>query len=112
MLLDERDCGFSTKLEDKIKARRIRMKVTRFAIIEGILFRKSFSGPLLRCVSKSEATEVLNAIHSGVYGNHSGGRCLAHKAITARYFWPYIMQNAKNFVKRCKKYQKHAPLIH
>ena len=43
---------------DKIKAQRIRMKAARFAIVEGILFKKSFFGPLLRCVSKSEANEV------------------------------------------------------
>ena len=77
--------------EDKIKARRIRIKAARFVIVEGVLFRKSFSGPLLRSVLKSEANKVLNAIHSAVYGNHSGGRSLAHKAIIARYFWSCIM---------------------
>ena len=61
---------------------------------------------------ESEAIEVLNAIHSGVCGNHSRGRSLAHKAITAGYFWPYMMKDAMKFVKRCEKCQKHAPLIH
>ena len=73
---------------------------------------KYFSGPLLRCLTENEAIEVLNTIHSGVCGNHSGGRSLAHKAITARYFWPYMMKDAEKFVKRCAKCQKHAPLIH
>ena len=71
------------------------MKTTRFAIVEGVLFRKSLSGPLLRCVSREEVKEVLNAIHSGVCGNHSGGRNLVHKAIMAGYYWPYMMQDAK-----------------
>ena len=74
--------------------------------------KKSFSGPLLRCLMRDEAAEVLNTIHSGVCGNHSGGRSLAHKAITARYCWSYMMQDAIKFVKRCNKCQKHAPLIH
>ena len=62
-----------------------------------VLYRKSFSGPLLRCLANDEAIEVLNAIH------HSRGRSLAHKAITAGYFWPYMMQDAMKFVKRCNE---------
>ena len=88
--------------KDKIKAQRIRMKDARFTIVEGVLFRKSFSKPLLRCVSKSEANEVLSTIHSGVCGNHSGGRRLDHKAITARYFWSYMMQDANFFLRSAK----------
>ena len=41
-----------------------------------------------------------------------GGRSLDHKAITVGYFCPYMMQDAMKFIRRCKKYQKHAPLIH
>ncbi|KAL5578611.1 hypothetical protein UlMin_011053 [Ulmus minor] len=98
--------------EDKAKARKTRLKAARYALIRGVLYRKSFSGPLLRCLTKEETVEVLNAIHSGVCGNHSGGRSLAHKAITAGYFWPYMMKDAIKFVKKCEKCQKHAPLIH
>ena len=87
-------------LEDKAKARKIRLKASRYALIRGVLYRKSFSGPLLRCLTEKEAVEVLDAIHSGVCGNHSGGRSLAHKAITAGYFWPYMMQDAMKFVKK------------
>ena len=38
------------------------MKASRFAIVEGILFRKSFSEPLLRCVLNRKANEVSSAI--------------------------------------------------
>ena len=72
--------------KDKIKARKIRLKAARYAIIGNVLYRKSFSGPLLRCLTRDEAAEVLNTIHSGVCRNQSGGRSLAHKAITAGYF--------------------------
>ena len=60
-------------------------------------------------MSKSEANEVLNAIHLGVYGNHLGGSCLAHKAITSGYFWSYIMQDAYNFVKNAKNARNMLP---
>ena len=78
--------------EDKVKAQKMRLKATRYALIRGVLYRKLFSGPLLRCLTEKETIEVLDAIHSGVCGNHSGGRSLAHKAITVGYFWPYVVQ--------------------
>ena len=77
------------------------MKAATFTLIKGVLYTK-----------KNEAEEVLGTIHSRACENHSGGRSLAHKAITAGYFWPYMMQDAKNFVKKCEKCLKHTPLIH
>ncbi|KAL5577230.1 hypothetical protein UlMin_018929 [Ulmus minor] len=92
----------SILLENKVKVRRLRIKAARYAIVEGVLYRKSFIGPLLRCVSRKEMKEVLSAIHSGVCGNHYRGRSLAHKAITMAYLnvttndvikfiWKYII---------------------
>ena len=98
--------------KDKAKARKIRLKVARYTIVRGVLYRKSFSGPLLRCLTKDEATKVMNAIHSGVCGNHLGGRNLVDKEITSGYFWLYMMQDAMKFFKICEKCKKHAPLIH
>ena len=72
--------------EDKVKARKLRMRAARFAIVRGILYRKSFSRPLLSCVLKEEAKEVLTVIHFRVCENHSRGRSLAHKVITTCYY--------------------------
>lgn len=98
--------------EDKGNAQKLRLKAALYTLVRGILYRNSFAGPLLRCLTKEEVTEVLTGIHSGVCGNQSGERSLAHKEITARYFWLYMMQYTKDFVKRCEKCQKHASLIH
>ena len=38
--------------EDTNQARKLRLKVARYTLLEGVLFKKSFSGPLLRCVMK------------------------------------------------------------
>ena len=37
---------------------------------------------------------------------------MAHKALTVGYFWPYMMQDAQEFARSCKKCQKHGLLIH
>ena len=82
--------------KDKVKARKNKFRATRYTIVREVLYRKSFSCPLLRCLTENKAIEVLNTIHSG-------GRSLAHKAITTRYFWPYMLKDTEKFVKRCKK---------
>ncbi|RVX16976.1 hypothetical protein CK203_003423 [Vitis vinifera] len=45
----------------------------------GHLYKRSFTGPYLRCLSPSKALYVLAELHEGVCGNHSGGRSLAHR---------------------------------
>ena len=76
----------STLPKDKVRTRMIRLRAAWFTMIKGVMFKKSFSGPLLRCVSREEAKAVLQAIHSEVCGNHFGGRSLAHKKILFGYF--------------------------
>ena len=98
--------------EDKGEARRLRLKAARYSMIEGELFRRSFDGPLLRCVREQDQKYVLQQLHSGVCGSHTGGRSLAHRVLSAGYYWPYMMQGAKDFSRKCLKCQKHTPVVH
>ncbi|XP_059669052.1 uncharacterized protein LOC132314174 [Cornus florida] len=70
----------------KPEARKLRLTAVKYAIINNQLYRKSFSGPYLKCLSPTEALVVLKQIHDGDCGNHSGGRSLAHKVLTQGYF--------------------------
>ncbi|GJX62497.1 reverse transcriptase domain-containing protein [Tanacetum coccineum] len=47
------------------KARAVRRKSQRFAVINGVLYKKSFLGPWLRCVGPLQANYVLREIHEG-----------------------------------------------
>ena len=58
--------------KDKNQARKLRIKAVRYIMLEGVLYKKSFSGPLLRCITKEESIAILKSIHSGVYDNHYG----------------------------------------
>ncbi|BFG17096.1 hypothetical protein CerSpe_033700 [Prunus speciosa] len=100
-----------TQPDDPIEARKLRIKAARYAIIDDTLFRKSFSGPYLRCLDPREAEWVLKETHQGTCGNHTGGRSLARKALTQGYFWPYMARDAEQFSRKCDKCQRHAPLI-
>ncbi|XP_042944810.1 uncharacterized protein LOC122278690 [Carya illinoinensis] len=91
--------------EIKDEARRVKKKVTRFQLIDGVLYKRGFSTPLLRCISTQEAQYVLAEIHEGICGNHSGRRTLARKVVRAGYYWPNALKDAREFSKKCVKCQ-------
>ena len=98
--------------EEPKQAHKIRVQAVRFNLIEGNLYKRSFSGPYLRCLNHSEALYVLVELHERVCGNHSGGRFLAHRAHSQGYYWPTMKKDAAAYVKKCDKCQKHAPIPH
>ncbi|XP_021764856.1 uncharacterized protein LOC110729427 [Chenopodium quinoa] len=86
--------------EDKKLASKMKRIGSRFIIFKGELLKKSFSAPLLKCVGPTDANYILREIHFGICGNHIGGRTLAHKALRAVFYWPTLVQDAKELVKR------------
>ncbi|GJW10463.1 reverse transcriptase domain-containing protein [Tanacetum coccineum] len=66
---------------DMKKARAIRRKSWRFAVINGILYKKSFLGPWLWCVGPLQANYVLREIHEGSCSMYAGTRSVVAKAL-------------------------------
>ena len=60
-------------LEDKNKARLLRLKVVRYILYNGQLYRRGFLTPLPKCVDLEEGNYILREIHEGVCNNHAGG---------------------------------------
>ncbi|XP_062074931.1 uncharacterized protein LOC133778936 [Humulus lupulus] len=77
-------------------AKLLRFRTQRYSIIHGMLYRKSFNDPYLRCLRPSEAKKLLEEIHERTCGNHTGGGSLA---LTAGYYWPYMMTEARDYAK-------------
>ena len=98
--------------ENKNEARNWRIRATRYASISNHLYRKSFTRSYLRCLNLEDSQRLLEEIHKAVCGNHSGGRNLSHKAFTIDYYWPYMMTEAREYVKKCDKCQNFALLNH
>nr|CAN81727.1 hypothetical protein VITISV_017319 [Vitis vinifera] len=97
---------------DLKQAHKVRVQAACFTLIGGHLYKRSFTGPYLRCLGHSEAQYVLAELHEGICGNHSGGRSLAHRAHSQGYYWPTMKKDAAAYVKNCDKCQKHAPIPH
>lgn len=93
-------------------ARSLRMKAAHYALHNGVLYKKGYLEPWLRCVGPNQALYVLQELHHGSCGSHAGARTLAQKAIRTGYFWPSIYRDADRLVRSCKQCQLHAPLKH
>ena len=50
------------------EARKLQVRAFKYVLIKGILYRKSFVIPYLRCLRPDEAQETLREVHEGVCG--------------------------------------------
>lgn len=72
--------------EDKLEARRLKLRSSNYNIQDRKLYKQGFSFPNLKCISRQEGEAVLESIHSGPCDNHSSPRSLAQKALRTGYF--------------------------
>nr|GFB21339.1 reverse transcriptase domain-containing protein [Tanacetum cinerariifolium] len=69
--------------EDEKEARKIRLKAHQYELMEGILYKRSFLTPWLRCVGPLQAEYVMKEIHEGSCSMHAGPRdCQIHRPVT------------------------------
>ncbi|KAD7477151.1 hypothetical protein E3N88_00287 [Mikania micrantha] len=98
--------------DEETNPRAFRAKVSRYTIIRDILYRKSVSGPYLRCLEKPESLEVMKDIHEVDCGNHTGGRALFSKILRTGYFWPTMRRDAMSYSQKCDACQRHSHILH
>ncbi|KAK8928408.1 hypothetical protein KSP39_PZI017378 [Platanthera zijinensis] len=96
--------------EGELEKKQVRYKSAYYLLKEGILYRKTLSGLLARCVSEKEVARVLEEIHSGECGSHSGSRTLEGRVLRQGYFWPTLRRDAEEFARKCRQCQEFAPL--
>nr|GEW40730.1 hypothetical protein [Tanacetum cinerariifolium]GEW43504.1 hypothetical protein [Tanacetum cinerariifolium] len=96
--------------EEKKKARTVRRKARRYAVISEVLYKKSFLGSWLWCVGPLQANYVLRKIHERSCNMHAGPRFVVAKALRLGYFWPTMHTDARNLIRQCKDCQVHRPV--
>ena len=88
--------------EEKSEADKVQRKAPRFWLSEDRkLYKRLFFGPYLLCVHPEASESLLEELHAGVCGSHTGGRSLSHKALTQGYWWPNMHKEAQEYVKKC-----------
>ena len=71
--------------EERNEAKKIKKQAARYCFSQEKLYRRSFSGPYLRCVTPQEAARILVELHEGDCGSHSSGMSLVLRARRACY---------------------------
>ncbi|XP_075486366.1 uncharacterized protein LOC142525971 [Primulina tabacum] len=101
------------KLPDKPReARKLKTKCLRYVMVGEVFYRKSFAGPLLRCLSYQETDYVLREVYERCCGNHLGTYALARKVLLAGYCWPSVLHDAQELLISCDSCQRQARLHH
>ncbi|KAL0402535.1 UNVERIFIED_CONTAM: hypothetical protein Slati_4283400 [Sesamum latifolium] len=90
----------------------IRRRATRFIYYKGTLYRRSFEGIFLRCLSDDEKDQAMEEAHSGVCGAHQSGPKLHFRIKRMGYCWPTMVKDCIDYAKRCQACQFHANLIY
>ncbi|XP_071739874.1 uncharacterized protein [Rutidosis leptorrhynchoides] len=64
---------------DSREARLVRERAPMYVIQNDILYRKSYCGPMMRCVGPIEAEMIVKEVHNGTCSLHSGYKTIAAK---------------------------------
>ena len=94
---------------DPKEAAKIRARSARFTH-KGSLYKRGFFTPFLKCISGEDTKYVLREVHEGICGNHIRARALAGKVLRQGYYWPTILKDATDLVKKCRICQEHAKI--
>nr|KYP35806.1 Transposon Ty3-I Gag-Pol polyprotein [Cajanus cajan] len=91
--------------EDKDEARKMRIRSAKFVIVRNELFKRGISTPLLKCLTTPQVAYVVEEIHRGICGMHSGARSIATRILRAGYYWPTLKSDCQAYVQKCKECQ-------
>ena len=96
--------------DDPKEAAKIRARSARFTNNKGSLYKRGFFTPILKCIAGKDIEYVLRDVHEGICGNHIGARALAGKVLRQGYYWPTILKDVTDLVKKCRICQEHAKI--
>ena len=99
-----------TLSSDPNKASKLRARSARFTVHLGTLYKRSFCMPILKCIGKEDANYILREVHEGICGNYIEARTLAGKTLRQGYYWPTMLKDAIELVRKRKACQEHAKI--
>jgi hypothetical protein len=91
--------------DDNTKVECIARKSRMYHLIYGVLYRHGANGMMMKSISREEGIEMLEDIHNGVCGSHSSWRSIYGKASRNGFYWPIVMDDVMEVVKKCRDCQ-------
>ena len=79
--------GTNPNFADKNDQLTIRRLSTNYIIYGERLYRRSYNGIHLLCVTAKEAQQIIEEVHESSYGPHMNAHMLSRKIIKQGYYW-------------------------
>ncbi|GKA83833.1 reverse transcriptase domain-containing protein [Tanacetum coccineum] len=95
---------------DENKVGSLRIKISQYVMEDGVLFKKSYLSPLLRCVGPLQANYIIREVHEGASGMDARARSVVAKIVRQGYYWPSMHGDTKEVIDKCDSCQIHAPV--
>jgi len=92
--------GFS-----RTKKRFLKMKASKFCVLDGALFLKNHEGIVLNYLTMNETDSVMKEFQAGDYGGHMYWKSTVDKILRDSYYWPSLFADVRKFVVSCHKCQ-------
>jgi hypothetical protein len=89
-------------LDDKAATEHIARQSTHYTIIEGLLYRISAGGVLMKCIHSAMGRHLLEEIHVRQCGIHATSKTLVGKAFRSGFCWSTPKKDAADLVQKCE----------
>jgi hypothetical protein len=91
--------------DDNAEIERIARKSRMYHLIDGVLYQHDANGMMMKCISKDECIQLLQEIHSGVYGAHSSWGSIVGKAFRHGFYWSTAKDDVIEIITKCHECQ-------
>ena len=83
---------------------------TNYNICGERLYRRSYEGIHLLCVTAKEAQQIIEEIHDSRYGPHMNAHMLSRKIMRQGYYWTTMEADHAAYIRKCHQCQVHGDL--
>ncbi|XP_071740984.1 uncharacterized protein [Rutidosis leptorrhynchoides] len=96
--------------EGEKEAMKIRVKAPNYELRGESLYRQSYLGASQRCVGPKEAAMIIDEIHKGSCGLHSGLKTVTERIKRLGYYWSQMYADTVERIRVFQECQLHAPV--
>jgi hypothetical protein len=96
--------------ESSLEADRLVLQSQQYKMEDGLLYKKSYLAPLLRCITPNEGAYISREIHMGICGTHARPHTIITSIMHLGYYWPTMYADVEKEILKCEAWQIHAPV--
>ena len=85
----------------KIRARSVKLKSSKFCILNQYLYWKDPRGFLLNCLLENEVKQTMKELHKGDYGGHHSWKVTTNNILSTSFYRPSMFSDVYKETTTC-----------